>query len=155
MPNIFLIEYFPKIILGDKLTKAITGKLIKRDMAQNDVISDLTALNSEVIKDNIVNSRSVKKHIDKILKTLRLNIEKPIIGTTIDGLAKIRDNVKARTIYLSPNFRNKYYVYIKPDSSNQDSGRYLLSEKGKKILKEYKTPEEIEVFKNCSCIISD
>lgn len=148
-------QYFPKIKLGEKLTETIVGKLIKRDTAQNDVITDLPALNSEVIKDNIINSRSVKKHMDKIFKSLRLNIEKPVISTTADGLPKIRDNVKERTIYLSPNYQNKYYVYIKPDSPNQDSGRYLLSEKGKKILKEYKTPEEIEVFKACSCIVPD
>ena len=148
-------EYYPKIKLSDKLTKGILYSLIKRDTAQNDVIKNMPALKSLILKDNILRSKSAVNHIDDIFKTLRLNVDNPKFVILKNGLPKIVDKSKERSIYLSTNYTSKYYVYVKPNSQNQPSSRYLLYENGKKFVKEYNTPEEITNFNKLSCIISD
>ena len=153
--NNIKFEYFPDIKFSDKLTKDNLRYLIKKDKNQNNVIKNLFALNAYIIKDNIARGKAIFKHLKYICKTLRLNIDNPEFAITENGLPKIRDNSKERTIYISSNYGSKYYVYVKPDSSNKDSARYLLFGNGRKFIKEYKTPEDISKFKRLSCIIPD
>lgn len=148
-------EYYPKIKFSDKLTKDIACSLVKRDKVQNNLISNLFLLKSHILKENITRTKTSLNHIENIFKTLGLNVENPKIEIMKNGLPKIRDNAKERSIYLSGNYTSKYYVYIKPDSPNIPSSRYLLYGNGEIFVKEYKTPEEIKNFTKLSGIISD
>ena len=148
-------QYFPNIKFSDKLTKDTLKGLIIRNKNKNDVIKDSFVLNAHIVKENIIRGKCIFKHLKYILRTLRLNVDEPKIGIAENGLPKIRDNSKERTIYVSSNYGSKYYVYVKPDSSNQSSSRYLLYGNGRKLIKEYKSPEEILKFKNLSCIVRD
>lgn len=153
--NKLCFQFFPNIKLNDNLTKDTLKSLIIREIKEKNTISNIFVLSDHVMKNNISRGKSLVKHMNNIFKTLRLNVDKPEIHVMENGLSKIRDNSKLRTIYVSPNYASKYYVYVKPDSLNQESSRYLLFHNGKKLIKEYRTPEEIAVFKKNSCIISN
>ncbi len=153
--NFITFEYFPRIKLSDKLTNDVVNYLIKRDIEQNNVIKNSFVLKSEILKGNISRSKILLKHLDSIFKTLRLNVEKPKMEIMKNGLPKIRDDAKERTIYFSTNYTSKYYVFVKPDSKNQPASRYLLYNNGSVLVKEYNTPEEIKNFNHLSGLVSD
>ena len=153
--NCLKFTYFPKIKLGEKLTKEILQSLIMRDISDKSTINNILSLSSHVFKGNVSASNELLKHLDTIFSTLGLNVENPRIEIMKNGLPKIRDYAKNRTIYFSPNYTSKYYVYVKPDSINQEGRRYLLYFNGEKLIKEYKTPDEIMNFNKISGIIRE
>ena len=119
-------EYYPTIKLSEKLKGNIVKSLVLQNMSNKNFINNALVLNSKVLKDNISASKNLLKVVDKIFKTLRLNVDKVDFKLSKNGLPVIKDNTKLRTIYFSPNFNSKYYVFVKPNSANQPSSRYLL-----------------------------
>ncbi len=88
--------------------------------------------------------RTVQNELEKISNVLRLNIENPEIITN-KNFTRIRDSHKNRTIELiSPNTATTY-VYVKPDSLNEDSIKCILDGNGN-ITKIATTPNDIHKF---------
>ena len=75
---------------------------------------------------------------------LRLNIENPIIESN-KSFTKIRDNQKGRTIEVIATNPATSYVYVKPDSLNEDSTKCIINTKGQ-IIKTFTTPKDISKF---------
>ena len=88
--------------------------------------------------------RTVDKALNIITQSLRLNIENPIVKTTKQSTI-VKDAEKQRTIeIIAPNNATSY-VYVKPDSLNEDSIKCILDGKGQ-ITKTFTTPNEISKF---------
>lgn len=88
--------------------------------------------------------RTVQNELEKISNVLRLNVENPEIITN-KNFTRIRDSHKNRTIELiSPNNATTY-VYVKPDSLNEDSIKCILDGNGN-ITKIATTPNDIHKF---------
>ena len=75
---------------------------------------------------------------------LRLNIENPIIESN-KSFTKIRDNQKGRTIEVIATNPATSYVYVKPDSLNENSTKCIINTKGQ-IIKTFTTPKDISKF---------
>ncbi len=140
------IEYYPQINtksgLDDEKPEALRKLLFDKTTEVKTGIQKILARISEQKK--ILKPHKAKKELEKVSNALRLNIEQPIISSNEESTL-IRDEIKKRTIeIISPNNATSY-VYIKPDSLNEDSIKCIINGKGT-IVKTYTTPNEITKF---------
>lgn len=144
--NIKELEYYPTINTKSGLDDQEPEKLIAlmKEKAV-EIKTGLADIYARISKQKIEKKpRSANKMLQNISKSLRLNIENPIVKTTKQSTI-IRDVEKQRTIeIIAPNNATSY-VYVKPDSLNEDSIKCILDGKGQ-ITKTFKTPKEISKF---------
>ncbi len=139
-------EYYPEISTKSGLDDQIPEKL-KKIIGVNDncMIKNVELLNKFLSNKQLHLSNQIE-YIKKAIDTLRLNIENAKININDKGLFVVRDNAGKRTI-LTPGFKSgKAYLYIRPDSLNQDSRRVLINHNGENILNEYNAPYAIKDF---------
>ena len=144
--NIKELEYYPTINTKSGLDNEEPEKLIalmkEKAVEIKTGLADIYARISKQKKEK--KPRSANKMLQNISKSLRLNIENPIVKTTKQSTI-IRDVEKQRTIeIIAPNNATSY-VYVKPDSLNEDSIKCILDGKGQ-ITKTFTTPKEISKF---------
>ena len=144
--NIKELEYYPTINTKSGLDNEEPEKLIAlmKEKAV-EIKTGLADIYARISKQKIEKKpRSANKMLQNISKSLRLNIENPIVKTTKQSTI-IRDVEKQRTIeIIAPNNATSY-VYVKPDSLNEDSIKCILDGKGQ-ITKTFTTPNEISKF---------
>lgn len=144
--NIKELEYYPTINTKSGLDNEEPEKLIAlmKEKAV-EIKTGLADIYARISKQKIEKKpRSANKMLQNISKSLRLNIENPIVKTTKQSTI-IRDAEKQRTIeIIAPNNATSY-VYVKPDSLNEDSIKCILDGKGQ-ITKTFTTPNEISKF---------
>lgn len=144
--NIKELEYYPTINTKSGLDNEEPEKLIAlmKEKAV-EIKTGLADIYARISKQKIEKKpRSANKMLQNISKSLRLNIENPIVKTTKQSTI-IRDVEKQRTIeIIAPNNATSY-VYVKPDSLNEDSIKCILDGKGQ-ITKTFTTPKEISKF---------
>ena len=144
--NIKELEYYPTINTKSGLDNEEPEKLIAlmKEKAV-EIKTGLADIYARISKQKIEKKpRSANKMLQNISKSLRLNIENPIVKTTKQSTI-IRDAEKQRTIeIIAPNNATSY-VYVKPDSLNEDSIKCILDGKGQ-ITKTFTTPKEISKF---------
>lgn len=140
------VEYFPKINtkcgLDDEKPEGLLALLKDKSLEVRTELEDiLTAISKQKRVPRKPKTLSAQKELAKISDVLRLNVENPEIMTN-KNFTRIRDSYKNRTIELiSPNNATTY-VYVKPDSLNEDSIKCIIDGKGN-IAKLAKTPDEI------------
>ncbi len=144
--NIKELEYYPTINTKsgldneepEKLIALMKEKAVEIKTGLEDIYARIGAQKKET------KPRTTDKALNIITKSLRLNVENPIIKTTKQSTI-IRDAEKQRTIeIIAPNNATSY-VYVKPDSLNEDSIKCILDGKGQ-ITKTFTTPNEISKF---------
>ena len=144
--NIKELEYYPTINTKSGLDNEEPEKLIAlmKEKAV-EIKTGLADIYARISKQKIEKKpRSANKMLQNISKSLRLNIENPIVKTTKQSTI-VRDAEKQRTIeIIAPNNATSY-VYVKPDSLNEDSIKCILDGKGQ-ITKTFTTPKEISKF---------
>lgn len=144
--NIKELEYYPTINTKSGLDNEEPEKLIAlmKEKAV-EIKTGLADIYARISKQKIEKKpRSANKMLQNISKSLRLNIENPIVKTTKQSTI-VRDVEKQRTIeIIAPNNATSY-VYVKPDSLNEDSIKCILDGKGQ-ITKTFTTPKEISKF---------
>lgn len=144
--NIKELEYYPTINTKSGLDNEEPEKLIAlmKEKAV-EIKTGLADIYARISKQKIEKKpRSANKMLQNISKSLRLNIENPTVKTTKQSTI-IRDAEKQRTIeIIAPNNATSY-VYVKPDSLNEDSIKCILDGKGQ-ITKTFTTPKEISKF---------
>ena len=144
--NIKELEYYPTINTKSGLDNEEPEKLIAlmKEKAV-EIKTGLADIYARISKQKIEKKpRSANKMLQNISKSLRLNIENPIVKTTKQSTI-VRDAEKQRTIeIIAPNNATSY-VYVKPDSLNEDSIKCILDGKGQ-ITKTFTTPNEISKF---------
>lgn len=146
--NLKDIEYYPKINtkcgLDDEQPEGLV-QLIKNKTAV--VMTELEDLLTTIRGQKWIKKpkkHKITKEIQKIANALRLNIENPEISTN-KNVTRIRDNMKARTIEVVAPNPSISYVYVKPDSLNEDSIKCIINAKGD-IVKMFETPKDISKF---------
>lgn len=144
--NIKELEYYPTINTKsglddeepEKLIALMKEKAVEIKTGLEDIYARIGAQKKET------KPRTTDKALNIITKSLRLNVENPIIKTTKQSTI-VRDVEKQRTIeIIAPNNATSY-VYVKPDSLNEDSIKCILDGKGQ-ITKTFTTPNEISKF---------
>ena len=144
--NIKELEYYPTINTKsgldneepEKLIALMKEKAVEIKTGLEDIYARIGAQKKET------KPRTVDKALNIITQSLRLNIENPIVKTTKQSTI-VRDAEKQRTIeIIAPNNATSY-VYVKPDSLNEDSIKCILNGKGQ-ITKTFTTPNEISKF---------
>lgn len=144
--NIKELEYYPTINTKsglddeepEKLIALMKEKAVEIKTGLEDICARIGAQKKET------KPRTTDKALNIITKSLRLNVENPIIKTTKQSTI-VRDAEKQRTIeIIAPNNATSY-VYVKPDSLNEDSIKCILDGKGQ-ITKTFTTPNEISKF---------
>lgn len=144
--NIKELEYYPTINTKsglddeepEKLIALMKEKAVEIKTGLEDIYARIGAQKKET------KPRTTDKALNIITKSLRLNVENPIIKTTKQSTI-VRDAEKQRTIeIIAPNNATSY-VYVKPDSLNEDSIKCILDGKGQ-ITKTFTTPNEISKF---------
>lgn len=144
--NIKELEYYPTINTKSGLDDQEPEKLIAlmKEKAV-EIKTGLADIYARISKQKIEKKpRSANKMLQNISKSLRLNIENPIVKTTKQSTI-IRDAEKQRTIEIIAPNNSVSYVYVKPDSLNEDSIKCILDGKGQ-ITKTFTTPNEISKF---------
>ncbi len=138
--------YYPEISTQSGLDDEVPSLLKKLlNIKNNCVINNLKILNKFLSNTNIQLNKQ-GEYFEQALNTLRLSVENPKIEIDSKGMFVIRDNTKQRTI-KSTGFRGgSAYIYIVPDSINQESKRFLLGQNGKQIIKEFNTPTDMRNF---------
>lgn len=140
------LEYYPTINTKsglddeepEKLIALMKEKAVEIKTGLTDIYARIGAQKKET------KPRTVDKALNIITQSLRLNIENPIVKTTKQSTI-VRDAEKQRTIeIIAPNNATSY-VYVKPDSLNEDSIKCILDGKGQ-ITKTFTTPNEISKF---------
>lgn len=140
------LEYYPTINTKsglddeepEKLITLMKEKAVEIKTGLADIYARIGAQKKET------KPRTVDKALNIITQSLRLNIENPIVKTTKQSTI-VRDAEKQRTIeIIAPNNATSY-VYVKPDSLNEDSIKCILNGKGQ-ITKTFTTPNEISKF---------
>ena len=142
------IEYYPAINtssglddqMPDKLRELITDK-------SNEIVTGLNEILERITTQK--KSCKFKKHrvgneLEKISNALRLNIENPKI-TMSKASSIIRDEEKKRTIEVIVTTSKSTFVYVKPDSLNEDSIKCVLDGSGN-LQKIYNTPKDAMRF---------
>lgn len=140
------IEYYPLINTKSGLDSEKPEELLS--LLKNKSSSYLTTIKEifEIIAKQKKAKKTIKidKELDKIINTLRLYIEKPIIYSS-DELTHVRDNHKKRSLEIIALNKDIKYVYLKPDSLDQSPIRCVINRKGE-IVKSFETPDEIMKF---------
>ena len=142
------IEYYPNINTCSGLDNEKPEGLI--ELIKDKAVVVKTEL--EDILASIAVQPSVKKakkykvanEVEKISNALRLNIENPKIESN-KNFTRIRDNGKGRTIEVVATNPAISYVYVKPDSLNEDSIKCIINAKGQ-VAKIFSTPNDISKF---------
>ena len=142
------IEYYPNINTYSGLDNEKPEGLI--ELIKDKAVVVKTEL--EDILASIATQPSVKKakkykvakEVEKISNALRLNIENPKIESN-KNFTRIRDNAKGRTIEVVATNPAISYVYVKPDSLNEDSIKCIINAKGQ-VAKIFSTPNDILKF---------
>lgn len=144
--NINNFEYYPEINTFSGLTDDQPQPLIDllKDKATK-LITDIIPM-QEAIANQKKHSKKLNenKELKKITDTLRLNIENPQIKTT-EASTVVRDNEKKRTIEFIGINKGTTYVFVKPDSLNEESIKCIIDNKGN-LQKKFESPNEIHKF---------
>ena len=74
---------------------------------------------------------SLTRAINTVSRTLRLNIDNPVIAKNDKVMTTIRDNSKERNINVILTKGNTYYVEVIPDSQNIDRTYAIFNSRGK------------------------
>lgn len=140
------VEYYPEINTKSGLDDEKPEGLLK--LIKDKTVKVITDIN-EIYMTSLAQKRlpkypKSKKEVDKISNALRLNIENPRIVST-PASTKVRDEDKKRTIEIIMQNKGTTYVYVKPDSLNEDSVKCILDGQGK-IVKKFETPNEMMKF---------
>ena len=142
------IEYYPNIntysgLDNEKpegLIELIKDKAVVVKTELEDILASITTQPS--VKK--AKKYKVAKEVEKISNALRLNIENPKIESN-KNFTRIRDNAKGRTIEVVATNPAISYVYVKPDSLNEDSIKCIINAKGQ-VAKIFSTPNDILKF---------
>ncbi len=139
-------KYYPEISTQSGLDDEVPSMLKKLLTIKNNcVINNLKILNKFLSNHNIALNKQ-REYFEQAINTLRLSVETPKIEIDAKGIFVIRDNPKQRTI-KSTGFRNgTAYIYILPDSINQETKRFLIGQNGKQIIKEFTSPKDMQNF---------
>lgn len=143
------VKYYPTINtksgLDDEKPEGLLALLKDKSIEVKTELDDIfEAISKQKRAPRKAKLRTVQNELEKISNVLRLNIENPEIITN-KNFTRIRDSHKNRTIELiSPNNATTY-VYVKPDSLNEDSIKCILDGKGN-ITKIATTPNDIHKF---------
>lgn len=146
--NLSGIEYYPEINtksgLDDEKPDGLLALMkdkavvVKKDLQE---IFETISNQKLEVKQRLP---KVSKEVNKISKSLRLNLENPSIESN-KSFTLIRDEAKKRTIeVIAPN-NSTSYVRVTPDSLNEQSIRCILNGKGN-VVKTFETPNEILKF---------
>lgn len=146
--NITNLEYYPfintKSGLDDEkpegLIKLLKDKTVVVKTGMQDILATIAAQKGT----KKTKKYKAEKELKKIADVLRLNIENPIIESN-KQITKVRDSQKARTIEMIRQNGGTTYVYVKPDSLNEDSIKCIVNGQGE-IVKTFSTPNEICKF---------
>lgn len=139
-------EYYPEISTSSGLDDQIPSVLKNMLKIKNNcVIKDLGLLN-KFFKNSKLHLSTQSKYLQDTVDTLRLNIENSKVEIDSKGRFLIRDAVKERTVVSAGFNSGTSYVYVIPDSLNQDTKRFLIGKNGKEIIKEFSTPKEMSAF---------
>ena len=128
------VKYYPTINtksgLDDEKPEGLLALLKDKSIEVKTELDDIfEAISKQKRAPRKAKLRTVQNELEKISNVLRLNIENPEIITN-KNFTRIRDSHKNRTIELiSPNNATTY-VYVKPDSLNEDSIKCILDGKG-------------------------
>lgn len=143
------VKYYPTINtksgLDDEKPEGLLALLKDKSIEVKTELDDIfEAISKQKRAPRKAKLRTVQNELEKISNVLRLNIENPEIITN-KNFTRIRDSHKNRTIELiSPNNATTY-VYVKPDSLNEDSIKCILDGNGN-ITKIATTPNDIHKF---------
>lgn len=143
------VEYYPtintKLGLDDEKPEGLLALLKEKSLDVKTELDDIfEAISKQKRAPRKPKLRTAQNELTKISNILRLNIENPEIVTS-KNVTRIRDSHKNRTIELiSPNNATTY-VYVRPDSLNEDSIKCIIDGKGN-IAKIATTPNDIHKF---------
>lgn len=138
-------EYYPEISIYNSFDSKNSFGLQKLLFYKNNCeIHDLKTLDTFLNKNTPLSKQI--KYLRNSMDTLRLNIELPEIKIDKNNLFVIRDEARKRTL-KSTGFNNgDSFIHIIPDSKFEETKKFRLVENGKRVEKEYKTPDEILYF---------
>lgn len=146
--NLTNLEYYPKINtksgLDDEKPEGLIELIKDKAVVVKTELEDIISTISEQKGIKRPKKYRAEKEVKKISNALRLNIENPIIESN-KSFTKIRDNQKGRTIEVIATNPATSYVYVKPDSLNEDSTKCIINTKGQ-IIKTFTTPKDISKF---------
>ena len=148
-------EYYPEISTKSGLDDGIPEGLKKIIGIKNNCVIKSLGLLNKFFSENQIHLSKQSEYLHETLNTLRLNIENPRITINDRGIFVIRDDAKQRTIKSTEFLSGNAYVYILPDSINQEIKRFLIGSNGKQIVKEYSTPKDIRTFNKAFNKIAD
>ena len=123
------VKYYPTINtksgLDDEKPEGLLALLKDKSIEVKTELDDIfEAISKQKRAPRKAKLRTVQNELEKISNVLRLNVENPEIITN-KNFTRIRDSHKNRTIELiSPNNATTY-VYVKPDSLNEDSNKFM------------------------------
>ena len=123
--NKLAFDFYPKINTTN--CEKQSNKLIDMIAKQKNLIIK----NVDLIKSPIKSSISLTRAINIVSRSLRLNIESPIIKKNDEVMTTIRDNAKERNINIILTKGNAYYVEVTPDSSHTERTYAILNPSGK------------------------
>lgn len=144
--NLKDIEYYPDINTSCHLdSEQPEGLLALLKNKSLRIITDLDEMMAVVKKQKKAPKPiNPETETEKIANALRLHIENPETTVTKNFLT-IRDNAKQRTISVVMQDNGNKYVYVRPDSSCEETIKCFINKKGE-ILHSYETPKEIHKF---------
>ena len=146
--NLTNLEYYPKINtksgLDDEKPEGLIELIKDKAVVVKTELEDIISTISEQKGIKRPKKYRAEKEVKKISDALRLNIENPIIESN-KSFTKIRDNQKGRTIEVIATNPATSYVYVKPDSLNEDSTKCIINTKGQ-IIKTFTNPKDISKF---------
>lgn len=142
------LEYYPKINtksgLDDEQPEGLIQLMKDKTAEIKTELEDIVATISGQKGIRRPKKFRAEKEVKKIANALRLNIENPEI-TTSKNVTRIRDNQKGRTIEVIATNPATSYVYVKPDSLNEDSTKCIINTQGQ-VVKRFETPKDITKF---------
>lgn len=138
-------EYFPEISTKSGLDSQNSYGLQQLLFVKNNcMINNLKTLDT-FLKKHTPLSKQIE-YIRNSLDTLNLNIEMPEIKIDKNNLFVIRDEAKKRTIKSTGFNDGDSFIHVIPDSKLEETKKCRLVQNGKRVDKEYKTPDEILYF---------
>ena len=123
--NNLKFDFYPNISTANNIREPET-LLEKINQQKNSIIRKV-----DFIKSPIKSSMSLTRAINTVSRTLRLNIDNPVIAKNDKVMTTIRDNSKERNINVILTKGNTYYVEVIPDSQNIDRTYAIFNSRGK------------------------
>lgn len=118
-------DFYPKISTADNIRRPET-LLEKINQQKDSIIRKI-----DFIKSPVKSSMSLTRAINTVSRTLRLNIDNPVVTKNDKVMTTIRDNSKERNINIILTKDNAYYVEVSPDSPNIDKTFAIFNSRGK------------------------